>query len=202
MATSVHAAWCPHRPKIVAATATIKGAERDAGLMYGKTLRVFPLPLLTAKDNFFAVERVGDDDHPGRLHLGLLTRGGRARSATEQPAASLLSTAHLLKNNQLASNEDLDPYWTLVMYFNSLRELGGGQTSLHRNIPQWISSYTGGQIRSLDAQRELTSRRTPAELTTYREELNQRLQDGDDVVDVLCSATCSKSVSTFNVLVL
>ena len=78
----------PHRPKIVAATATIKGAERDAGLMYGKTLGL-PTPTSTAKDNFFAVERVGDDIIRADC-ISDCSPVCRARSATEQPAASLL----------------------------------------------------------------------------------------------------------------
>ena len=43
-----------HKPKYVAATATIRGADKDAMLMYGKLLNVFPPPISSADDNFFA----------------------------------------------------------------------------------------------------------------------------------------------------
>ena len=42
--------------KYVAATATIRGADKDVQLMYGRDLNVFPPPVAEATDNFFARE--------------------------------------------------------------------------------------------------------------------------------------------------
>ena len=148
-------------------TATIRGADRDIGLIYGRELNVFPPPLRTAKDNFFAKEQIDTQNNP-RIHMGILAPPRRARSATEQPTVSLLQTVQNLKENG-AENDVIDPYWTLVMYYNSLRELGGGQSALRENIPRWMRQYgeaTQPNIRNLaeGGDVELTSRKSAAEL--------------------------------------
>ena len=183
--TALAVAWqetCNHQPKYIAATATIRGAERDVGLMYGRQLNVFPPPLLDATDNFFSTA----SEHRGRLHVGVLASGARARSALEQTSASMLSASTVAKNTGVP-NEMVDPYWTLVMYYNSLRELGGGMTALQQNVPRWMLQYGGdlGQ-REFNAQPiELTSRRSSSELSEYRGRLNHKLGSERPVVDVL-----------------
>ena len=183
--TALAVAWqetCNHQPKYIAATATIRGAERDVGLMYGRQLNVFPPPLLDATDNFFSTA----SEHRGRLHVGVLASGARARSALEQTSASMLSASTVARNTG-APEEMVDPYWTLVMYYNSLRELGGGMTALQQNVPRWMLQY-GGELgqREFNAQPiELTSRRSSSELSEYRGRLNHTLGSGRPVVDVL-----------------
>ena len=171
-----------HVPKYIAATATIRGAERDVGLMYGRDLNVFPPPLLDASDNFFSSE----SQTSGRLHVGVLAGGGRARSALEQVAASMLASSTVARNLG-AKEESVDPYWTLVMYYNSLRELGSGMTAVQQNVPRWMSQYGGEQgLREFNAQPiELTSRRSSAELSEYRGRLNHALGSDLPTVDVL-----------------
>lgn len=171
-----------HVPKYIAATATIRGAERDVGLMYGRNLNVFPPPLLDASDNFFSSE----SPTRGRLHIGVLAGGGRARSALEQVAASMLASSTVARNSGVRE-ESVDPYWTLVMYYNSLRELGSGMTAVQQNVPRWMSQYGGEYgLREFNAQPiELTSRRSSAELSEYRGRLNHTLGSGLPTVDVL-----------------
>ncbi len=176
-----------HRVKYIAATATIRGAERDVGLMYGRDLNVFPPPLLSANDNFFAEERP-TDKVAGRLHLGLLAPSGKGITSADQTVASMLQCIGSLRKQGGNRQENLDPYWTIVMYYNSLRELGGGQSSLTQNIPRWMSSYSrDNDLREIRLKRELTSRRTSKELTQYRSDLNRTLSDGD-AVDVLSTS--------------
>ncbi len=176
-----------HRIKYVAATATIRGAERDVGLMYGRDLNVFPPPLLSANDNFFAEERP-TDKVTGRLHLGLLAPSGKGITSADQTVASMLQSVGSLHEEGGTHEEHLDPYWTIVMYYNSLRELGAGQSSLTQNIPRWMSSYSRGiDLREIRLNRELTSRRSSNELTQYRSDLNRTLTEGD-AVDVLSTS--------------
>lgn len=183
--TALAVAWketSGHKPKYIAATATIRGADRDVGLMYGRSLNVFPPPLLDASDNFFSTA----SESRGRLHVGILASGARARSALEQSAASMLSSSTVAKNSGV-DVAAVDPYWTLVMYYNSLRELGGGMTAVQQNVPRWMSQYGGEDgMRDFSAQPiELTSRRSSSELSEYRGRLNHSLSSDLPVVDVL-----------------
>jgi len=194
--TALTAAWAHqgHKPKYVAATATIRGASRDIGLIYGRDLNVFPPPLLSAKDNFFAQEQPITESSPGRIHLGILAPPRRSRSATDQPSASLLQSVNNLRAIGV-EDKILDPYWTMVMYYNSLRELGGGQSSLRENIPRWMSQYatsSNSELRNLaeGGDVELTSRKSAAELALSRHRLNIELgTDPQYVVDVLSTSS-------------
>lgn len=160
--TALDVAWhesCDgHRPKYVAATATIRGAERDAKLMFGRELNIFPPPVNRASDNFFARE-APTEQTPGRVHLSLLGPPDKARTVADQPVASLLQSANELR--QSLDDELVDPYWTLVSYYNSLRELGGAQSSLASKIKtEWIPEFSSDEslVREIDKIEELTSR--------------------------------------------
>jgi hypothetical protein len=196
--TALTVAWKHqgHSPKYVAATATIRGADRDIGLIYGRKLNVFPPPLLTARDNFFAQEQTPTPETPGRIHVGLLAPPRLSRSATDRPTASILQAVNNMRKSGDGSNKldkILDPYWTLVMYYNSLRELGGGQSSLRQNIPRWMSQYATGSSQSQrdlaeGGDVELTSRKSAKELSVARQRLDIELGVQPQCVDVLSTS--------------
>ena len=89
-----------HFAKYVAATATIKGAERDSKLMYGRELSVFPPPGITIKDNFFATE---NQNKPGRYHLAILGNIGRFKNTVE----NILFLLQMLKIKQKKVDESI-----------------------------------------------------------------------------------------------
>ena len=60
----------------VAATATIKGAERDSVLMYGRELNIFPPPVAKASDNFL-LKRIMRNEEIARSLLGHQTEQER-----------------------------------------------------------------------------------------------------------------------------
>lgn len=165
-----------HRPKYVAATATIRGAERDVRLMFGRSLNIFPPPVAKASDNFFAKE---DHENPGRIHIGILGSIGRSRTLLNQPAASLLQRINEFEQRYPDINPELlDPYHTLVGYFNSLRELGGAQASIPGQIASELiprfAEQSGFPPRELRERKELTSRRTSSELKEVKSAMKRR----------------------------
>ena len=112
--TALDTAWeisANHKPKYIAATATIRGAERDAKLMFGRNLHVFPPPINTATDNFFASESK-DDRESSRLHLAVLGPPRKSRTLGDLPIASLLQSANELAEQY--GEEITDPYWTFL----------------------------------------------------------------------------------------
>ena len=175
-----------HKPKYVAATATIRGADKDVQLMYGRDLNVFPPPVAEATDNFFARE---DRDSPGRVHTSILGPPNKARTVLNQPMASLLQrVGELQQAFPDMSNHLVDPYHTLVAYFNSLRELGGAQASLPGRIAAELiprfADESGYLPRELMERKELTSRRTSSELKEVKSALKRSIEQ-DHCVDTV-----------------
>ena len=107
-------------PKIVSSTATIRRAKEQVRSLFNRRLSVFPGPGLTSGDSFFAKEQPVDKQ-PGRLYVGIFAPGRSMKTALVRIYATLLASTPAMDYPY----EDLDPYYTLVGYFNSLRELGG-----------------------------------------------------------------------------
>jgi hypothetical protein len=109
-------------PKVVASTATIRRAQDQVHQIFVRKVSVFPPNGLDMGDSFFALQRECSEDHPGRLYIGICAPGKRQKAALIRVYVALLSAAqHLYKKY----GDPVDPWMTLVGYFNSLRELGG-----------------------------------------------------------------------------
>ena len=77
-------------------------------------------------------------ENRGRLRIGVLA-AVLERVSLEQTSASMLSASTVARNIG-AQVQMVDPYWTLVMYYNSLRELVE-YDSLQQNVPRWMLQY-------------------------------------------------------------
>lgn len=110
------------RPKVIASTATIKNADVQVRSLFLRTVNVFPPPGLDVKDNFFSVQREPTDEDFGRLYLGVCSPGRRLKAVLIQVYVSLLCSAQALYEKY---GKAVDPWMTVVGYFNSMRELGG-----------------------------------------------------------------------------
>lgn len=119
------------RPKIIAATATIRRAEEQARRLYAREVRVFPPPGIDADDSFFA--RV-DEDSPGRVYVGVMPQGHTRMFSLVQVAAVLAQAPEALG----LRNARRDALWTQVIYHNSKRELGKTMTLARDDIPARI----------------------------------------------------------------
>ena len=101
----------------------------------------------------------------------------------------MLQNISTIREKSEVKDEDLDPYWTLVLYYNSLRA-GGGQSSLRKNIPQMIrlfAQHSDSKPRELYSEKELTSRKT-GEVSIAKEHLEFDLSSGKNVVDVVSTS--------------
>lgn len=151
-------------PKVVASTATISRArEQIAGLYARSGVMLFPPSGLDAADSFFAREAVDDDGRPkpGRLYAGVLAPAHTSLQTSEARVfATLMQHASLLEGDP----RDLDPWWTLLVFFNSLRELGGAATLFTADTREYLKVILNrhgidyGKIRQLFHVEELTSR--------------------------------------------
>jgi hypothetical protein len=110
------------RPKVIASTATIKNADVQIRSLFLRTVSVFPPPGLDISDNFFSIQREPTEKDFGRIYLGICSPGRRLKAVLIQVYVSLLCSAQALYEQH---GKDVDPWMTLVGYFNSMRELGG-----------------------------------------------------------------------------
>lgn len=115
-------------PKLVASTATISRAKEQIAHLYAReSVMLFPPSGLEAGDSFFAREDRNPDGtlKPGRLYVGVMAPGHVSLQTTQ---ARVFAT--LMQNAAIMETDDTgrDPWWTLLCFFNSLRELGGAAT--------------------------------------------------------------------------
>lgn len=176
--------------KIIASTATICRAADQAAKLYNRCVEVFPPQGLLATDSFFAQE---DQSKPGRLYLGVMgTALGSHVTAQVRTLAMLLQTPATIGGDS-RSAEELDPYWTLMCYFNSLRELGHAATLVHADIQErlfYLWSRLGIQRPTVPFQRD------PRRFVIRDQELTSRVS-GSEVAETLARLfeTCSDNTN-------
>ncbi|MFZ5562347.1 MAG: helicase-related protein [Pseudomonadota bacterium] len=146
------------RPKVIGSTATIRRAQEQIKALFDRDAFQFPPPGLDSGDSGFAVT---DSGHPGRLYCGVTTAGRSPKFTLQAVTASLLQSATSLDPQRS------DDYWTLLEYFNSLRELGGALVMMQDDVNDSVQMYASRhdeEARELDPPEELTSRRSQTEI--------------------------------------
>ncbi len=185
-----------NRPvKIVASTATISHAVEQCHSLYGRkrsNIAVFPPQCLEAGQSFFAQF---DDSRCGRMYLGIFANGLNSLVTAQIRTFALLLQG--IAGLPDALNSYIDPYWTLIAYFNTLRELGYSRTLLSGEVSEHarvLARRYGWQPRKVDTRIvELTSRVPNDEIPRYLEQLGVNRTTSADAVDI-CLATNMISV--------
>lgn len=122
------------RPKVIGSTATIRRAREQIRALFDRDAFQFPPPGIDHDNSGFAV---ADTNTPGRLYLGVTTAGRSAKFTLQAVAASFLQSSPGSGEPAKA----VDPYWTLVIYYNSLRELGGSLVLMQDDVVKSIEEY-------------------------------------------------------------
>ncbi|MFL6725888.1 MAG: helicase-related protein [Sphingomicrobium sp.] len=179
------------RPKVIGSTATIRRAEEQIRSVFDRRASQFPPPGLDWSNSCFA--RVDEDD-PGRLYVGVTTAGRSEKFALQATSASLLQSA---QDGQLTASADLDPYWTLVAYFNSLKVLGGALVLMEDDVRISISALAQQrreEPRAVGTPEELTSRKSSADIPEILEKLGRQRGEAGCVDILLASNMLSVGV--------
>ena len=159
------------RPKVIGSTATIGQAGRQVRALFDRKVLQFPPAGFEARDSFFAVR---DEKGPDRVYLGLSSAGRSPKFALQAVTAALLQVAGHRRDAGVRA-DSLDPFWTAILYFNSLRELGGAHVLVQDDIPRhmsFLASRMGDERRDLEAEAvELSSRVASRELPEYLDQL-------------------------------
>ncbi|MCA0437606.1 MAG: helicase [Actinobacteria bacterium] len=174
-----------NRPKIVASTATIRAAAEQVRGLYGRPVDLYPPAGLDDDRTFFSVPAGSGE---GRLYTGLMPQSIPQATAVVSATTPLLELAEVTH-----SGADRDAYWTVVMYHNSLRELGRSNTLVADDVDARLdtrASRLGIAYRPISASRvlELTSRRKAEELPRDLRALRRRVDESADAIDVVLSS--------------
>ena len=180
------------KPKIVASTATISNATNQIEKLFGRKQSVlFPPQGLKAGDSFFAEERA---DIAGRKYVGVFATGLPSQMTTMVRVLSSLVQAPLTGDFPA---EEIDPYWTNMIYFNSVRELGHACTLVRGDIPEYLNVISNIRLnlprgdfrrRYIRQDKELTSRISSDQITEILNELFKTHHKDENAIDI-CLAT-------------
>lgn len=173
------------RPKVVASTATIRRASDQVTALFDRRVAQFPPAGLDARDSWFAVE-TPRADKASRRYLGLMT------SSTSQTTLLVRTYAALLHEVARAREigttpEVLDPYWTLVGYFNSLRLLSAAELQVRDDVQDRLEALAdrdGSTKRGDLSVEDLSSRANSSDIPDLLKTIARPLPY-DEVLDVL-----------------
>ena len=211
------------RPKIVASTATTRNTSELVQKLYHREVRVFPAQGLDYSDNYFShVEK-----DALRRHIGIMPIGKNTSNAVEiRLAATLVLSRIKLALNYLreygidpndleavigALYQDgnlppiLDLYWSIVLYFNSLKDLGRSNSRTSQEVYETLRTQLRKMtdypqlkflIEGFDKRKtEFTSREDSARIrplmtraetpTRLHQEENHRLRVSMDSLDLI-----------------
>lgn len=156
-------------PKIIASTATTRNTEHQVQKLYGnRTVNIFPPSGISYNDSFFARE----SETSKRRYIGFMPTGKTNVDTQLQILAHLL-VSRLEVFTDKAIRSSLDNYWTIVSYYNSLKDVGRTFNKVGDEITSFTSSlqnrllnllgsdrrsFTFNYSRLYDRTKELTSR--------------------------------------------
>jgi hypothetical protein len=121
-------------PKIISSTATTRNTDLQIKRLYGnRKVNVFPPSGINYDDSFFAKE----SKESKRRYIGFMPTGKTAIDTQLQLLAHLLvSRLEVYKNIETKSRTD--NYWTIVSYYNSLKDVG----KIYNKVGDEVSNFT------------------------------------------------------------
>ncbi len=162
--------------KIIASTATIRRAKEQCAALYNRTVNQFPHPGLDAEDSFFACESEINYEKGkyGRKYIGLMPSGKTKAMMEVRAIAALMQKINTMDLPDIIK----DKYWTLTVYFNSLKDLGKCSTLVDDDVKDFIkrTAYRLGgakDARMIARADELTSRVTTTQLNETLDKLEK-----------------------------
>ena len=168
-------------PKYIASTATINNSEDQSKLIFSKKLFQFPPHGLSIDDNFFVQEHIEsseiefkdsiwNENNSGRIYMGVYCPGKGPITPQIRLWSSIFDTCQ--KN---IDDENILYYWTLVGYYNSMRELGGGGALYREDIGERLNHLHSKRVLNKNLV-ELSSRMPSTEIPLKLSEIEM---DGD-----------------------
>lgn len=185
------------RPKIVASTATVRHAQEQIEALFARPqTRIFPPQGCDRRDSFFA-RTAPSSEANARLYLGITAQGRNPKESMRRVLLALMGASERLYQEAGGTRNEanpVDPYMTVMGYFNSLRELGGARRVIEEQVQNTLKKYGSrlrvGESKGLFSDRktfnevvELTSRVSTNEVAKVRQRLDSPFHNRKDRVD-------------------
>ena len=201
------------KPKIIASTATTRASEEQIQKLFNRNkTNIFPPQVINFGDTFFS--EIKTDDDSKKLYLGVLATNKSGLTVQAKISATIFYNIKTLIEFGVPDSY-LDPYYTLVSYYNSIKDLGSSSISFKDSVPKFIHviENQSGEPKfcnstnpatlldkiTLDPklekklgsryyelfEKELTSRQPSGEIPEILRELNQKSNETDKPVDLL-----------------
>ena len=192
-------------PKVIASSATISRAYEQAQSLYGienrEQLNIFPAQGLQFGNTWFSEEKSlndydeeGKQKFPGRRYVGILASGYPSAQTTIVRSYSAV-LQKIKELSESGSEDNINYYWTLLGYFNSIRELGGASSLVYGDIRERLGQIqkrdlvSSGQKRFLNRIEELTSRINSSEIPSVLKKLEESFNGNKNQALDICLAT-------------
>lgn len=207
------------RPKYIVSTATIKNAEEQIRVLYAREqFKQFPPSGIDIRDSFFVneipipkkntllcseeelEEMSQNGENPFRKYVGICAPGQSVKTTLIRLYSVILQKVFDLSLTK-EYQDYVDPYYTLIGYFNSLRELGGAKRLLDDDINNRIQylqkKYQYPLRRFLNAERsqEITSRMPSTKIAETLERLEDKFTPEKEM-----KQTCYDTVIATNMI--
>ncbi|MCL4325262.1 MAG: DISARM system helicase DrmA [Candidatus Thermoplasmatota archaeon] len=169
-------------PKYVASTATIKDAKIQIMKLFARDVIQFPPNGLDIDDSFFvrnrSVEKSWNEQTAGRIYVGICSPGWGQLTPNIRIWANLLMSC-----NKNKADKNIKYFWTIVGYFNSIRELGGAGSIYGADIVENLHAISNGNPRNIDPSNtiELSSRINSTEIPQILDNLEKNNHNYDAI---------------------
>ena len=168
------------RPKIIASTATTKSASSQIDTLFNrKYTKVFPPQGFEFGKTFFSNVNTKDG---GKIFLGISPAARSQLTILAMSAASFMRKIRHFKDIDVDPIV-LDPYYTLISYFNSKRELGGAYGTFRDTVPDCFNQIFKNieQRKSYSLSTLSNSSSEDKSSNSHQKYLPSRLMDFDEL---------------------
>jgi len=132
------------KPKIISSTATIKNFNNQIRSLFGRNVsQLFPPPGINYGENFFSrfAKSSGEIDY--KKYVGIYAPGLRSLLTSQiRTFTSLFQSSNYDRiNKRELSDEEKDPWWTLISFYSSLFDLGSARSILSIDMESELANY-------------------------------------------------------------
>ena len=205
------------KPKIIASTATTKTSGDQLRLLFNSDSAIFPPQGFEFGDSYFAEVLPVNEEHPGKLYVGVCPSSVGMYHVDSRVSSSMLRKVRHIRENKEKfyfggktlkfSDDDLDPYYTMVNYYNTIKSLGAAVRMYEDTIPGNMEVITESVEKRFQTQNnmdsrpatmllkeELTGRISATKIPSILQKVEERMTDGEALDAILCTNMFSVGV--------